>query len=69
MSNAEKVIAIEIMLAYRGIEYLRPLKSGKKLENIIEKIATIQEEYNSDRYFGNDFRNILKYIKSNEIQG
>jgi histidine ammonia-lyase len=67
MANAEKVVAIELMLAYRGIEYLRPLKSGEKLEKYIMMISEIQAEYTKDRYFGKDFQNILGFIKANDI--
>jgi len=65
VKNCEKVIAIEIMLSYRGIEYLKPLETGFRLKEVLKRIAPTQSRFDGDRYFGQDFDNILNLIKRN----
>jgi len=66
LKNVYKIIAIEIMLSYRGLEFLSELKTGEKLDDIINEFKGEFSEYKEDRYFGEDFERILNYISEND---
>jgi len=65
VGNCEKVTAIELMLALRGLCFLRPMKTGERLEKYVEILQQTQKPHHSDRYFGDDFQNILDFICNN----
>jgi len=66
IGNCEKVTTIELMLAMRGLEFLSPMKTGKILENILEKLQLTQKAHTHDRYFGDDFNFLLELISTSE---
>ncbi len=66
IGNCEKVTAIELMLAMRGLEFLRPMKTGIALERLLKQLLKTQKAYYNDRYFGDDFNSLLELITTNE---
>ncbi|HPF16039.1 MAG TPA: histidine ammonia-lyase [Thermotogota bacterium] len=64
IGNCEKVTTIELMLALRGLCFLRPMKTGKLLEFYIERFQQTLKPHHSDRYFGDDFQSILDIIRN-----
>jgi len=66
IENCEKVTTIELMLAMRGLEFLRPMKTGIILEKILEKLQLTQKPHHQDRYFGDDFNSLLELISTSE---
>ncbi len=66
LENCRKIVAIELMLSYRGLEFLFPQKTGDKLLEVIKGFSGEFEAYECDRFFGDDFNRILKYISIND---
>ncbi|MEA1883143.1 MAG: histidine ammonia-lyase [Thermotogota bacterium] len=66
IANCEKVTAIELMLAMRGLDFLKPLETGTNLKKILVVLQKTQKPHQNDRYFGNDFNVLLEVISNNE---
>jgi histidine ammonia-lyase len=66
IANCEKVTAIELMLAMRGLDFLKPKETGTNLKKILEVLQKTQKPHQNDRYFGDDFNALLEIISSNE---
>ena len=66
IANCEKVTAIELMLALRGLEFLKPMETGLTLRNILQELQETQKPHHQDRYFGDDFNVLLEYIAHKE---
>ena len=66
IANCEKVTAIELMLAMRGLDFLKPLETGANLKMILNVLQKTQKPHQKDRYFGDDFNIILESISNNE---
>jgi len=66
IANCEKVTAIELMLALRGLEFLKPLETGLTLRNILQELHLTQKPHHQDRYFGDDFNALLEFIAQKE---
>ena len=60
IANCEKVTAIELMLAMRGLDFLKPLETGANLKMILNVLQKTQKPHQKDRYFGDDFNIILQ---------
>ena len=66
IANCEKVTAIELMLALRGLEFLKPMETGLTLRNFLQELQETQKPHHQDRYFGDDFNVLLEYIAHKE---
>lgn len=66
IANCEKVTAIELMLAMRGLDFLKPKETGTNLKKILEVLQKTQKPHQNDRYFGDDFNALLEIISGNE---
>ena len=67
LSNVQKVIAIELLAASQGIEFLKPLKCGKGTgvaHNYIRKLVKPLED---DRIIYKDIERLIKLVESGEI--
>lgn len=59
--NTAGIVAIELLAACQGIDFLRPLKTSPTLEKIHHLIRTHIPHYGQDRYFAPDIE-LMKYI-------
>lgn len=66
--NTIDIIAIELLAACQGIDFVRPLKSSKLLEKIHELIREHVAFYDKDRYFAPDIAKVKVLIKTGEIR-
>lgn len=66
IANCEKVTAIELMLALRGLSFLAPLETGDSLKRVLDVLQKTQKPHQNDRYFGDDFNALLEIISHNE---
>ena len=66
VGNCEKVTAIELMLAIRGLDFLKPLETGVVLKKILNRLQVTQKPHQQDRYFGDDFNRLLEIISDTE---
>jgi histidine ammonia-lyase len=67
VNNTRKVLAIELLAAAQGLEFLRPMKSSRAIENIHKKIRSKVPRADQDRIFSDDIRQIEKMLVNHEI--
>ncbi|MFO7881664.1 MAG: histidine ammonia-lyase [Kosmotogaceae bacterium] len=60
--NWEKLIAIELMLSYRAIQFRIPMKSGSIINEITNELSNILPEDTGDRCYGKDFEIVLEFL-------
>jgi len=67
VKNVEHILAMELLCATQGLEYLLPLKPGIGIQEVFrvvrEKVPPIKE----DRRFGEDIKEIRLLIESGEL--
>jgi histidine ammonia-lyase len=66
--NVATIVAIEIMSAVQGVEFHRPLKSSKRLEEVITRFREVVLPYTEDRYFAPDIEAARKFILSGDVK-
>ncbi len=49
MTNAQRVVACELLCAAQGIEFLKPLRPGRGAEAVYEKVRSVVPAYVADR--------------------
>ncbi len=64
VGNFVKIVAIEAMLSARGLEFLRPLRVGTKLEPLVARIQSVLLPVEGDRFFGDEYEAVLAIISS-----
>ena len=67
ISNAKSVLAIEFLCNSQALEFQRPLKTSKALEEVHAAIRREVEVIDQDRIFYKDINNIIKLINTNEL--
>lgn len=65
--NTRGIIAIELLAACQGIDFLRPLKSSALLERIHRRIREDIAFYKEDRFFAPDIAACIKIIASGAL--
>lgn len=65
--NTATIVAIELLAATQGIEFHRPLKTSKPLEDVIAKIRVRVKPYDEDRYFAPDIEAIKMLVLAGDI--
>lgn len=66
--NAIVIIAIELLAACQGLDFLRPLKSSTPLEEIHHLVRQAVPFYDKDRYFAPDIAKCKNLIQTGMIQ-
>lgn len=67
VNNLERVLAIELLCAAQGIDFLRPLKSSSVLEKIHSKIRSVVTFNDYDRVLWEDVEAIRQLLESGDI--
>jgi len=67
--NTSKIIAIEGMIGSRAVRFHRPLKTGKKIEPVVDLINSKIKDVKGDHYMKEEFDEILKIVKSQKMRG
>lgn len=67
IGNVKKILAIELMCATQAIDFRRPLKSSKVLEDVYELVREKISFANNDRVFGDDIEKAIEIVESEEI--
>ncbi|HUH90745.1 MAG TPA: histidine ammonia-lyase [Lysobacter sp.] len=49
--NVRRIVAIELLAACQGIDFLRPLRSSNRLEQAFDLVRSVVPRYDEDRYF------------------
>lgn len=66
--NAAGIIGIELLAACQGIDFLRPLKTSPRLEQIHQAIRAQIPFYDKDRFFAPDIAAIKQFIHSGQVR-
>jgi histidine ammonia-lyase len=64
VENSAAVIGIELLAAAQGIDFHRPARSSRKLEQVHAAIRTDVPFYDVDRYFSPDIEAASSWVKS-----
>lgn len=67
LENTQYCLAIEILCAYQGIQFLRPLKTSAFLEKFISQIETKIAPITHDRVFATDIEKLYLMISNQEF--
>lgn len=67
VKNTETVLAIEFMCAAQGLEFLRPLRSGRGVEAAFAEVRRYIPFAQADRLFHNDVQTALALVRSEQI--
>ena len=65
--NARRVLGIELLAASQGLEFLRPLKSSKVLEEILRVVRMAVPRADVDRSFHEDLKYLENLIASQKL--
>ncbi|MDR2206874.1 MAG: histidine ammonia-lyase [Flavobacteriaceae bacterium] len=67
LGNLEKILAIELMFAAQGLEFRRPAKCSKIVEENYEIIRSKVKKLEDDRLIGEDVLAVLDLVKEREF--
>jgi histidine ammonia-lyase len=66
--NAASVVAIELLAATQGLDFRRPQRSSKSLEQAAHDIRSLVGSYERDRYFAPDIAAITEYVRGGALR-
>ena len=69
MENVEQILAIELLCAAQGLDYRKPLRPGKQIEQMLTVIRTIVPRLESDRPPANDINQLVLAIREGKFGG
>jgi histidine ammonia-lyase len=64
VEHAERIVGIELMCAAQGIEFRRPLKSGKDIERAYEAVRSVVARLEQDRVLATDIDAMAAAVRS-----
>jgi histidine ammonia-lyase len=67
LKNTAHIVAIELLAAAQGIEFLRPLKSAPALENVLRLIRSVSPAMMSDRSLARDIEAVHHLVECGDI--
>lgn len=67
VSNVETVLAIELLAACQGLEFLRPSKSTAPLEAVHSLVRSKVKPWDRDRVMHPDIDAVIELIKTGQI--
>lgn len=67
LGNLENILAIELMFGAQGLEFRRPAKCGKYVENAYSLIRTKVPKLENDRLIGDDILAVAEMIRERQF--
>ena len=67
LNNVQTVIAIELLCAAQGVEFLKPLKCGKGTSATHARIRQVVKPLNHDRELHLDIQKMISIVKDNSL--
>ncbi|XP_072025814.1 histidine ammonia-lyase-like [Amphiura filiformis] len=67
VEHVEQVLAIELLAACQGIEFLRPLKTTAPLEEVHKIVRSVVAPWNKDRYMSPAIDAVTKLLQEGKI--
>lgn len=68
VTNAQRVLAIELLCAAQGIDLLRPLRTSQQLEHVHEQVRQVVSFAEKDRVLSTDIESVYKLIESQSLK-
>jgi histidine ammonia-lyase len=67
LKNVQKVIAIEMLTAAQGIEFLKPLKCGKGTSTAYNEIRKVVKPLEKDRVMHTDIEKVIALVENEKL--
>jgi histidine ammonia-lyase len=67
LANTEHIVAIELLAAAQGIEFLRPLASSPALEGVLRLVRTVSPAMMADRSLARDIEAVRHLVAAGDI--
>ncbi len=67
IENTATILAIELLAASQGLDFLKPLKTSRRLQKIVDGVRIYVDHYDKDRYFAPDIEIIKQSILKGEF--
>ncbi|HSV84068.1 MAG TPA: histidine ammonia-lyase [Ramlibacter sp.] len=67
LKNTAHIVAIELLAAAQGLEFLRPLRSGSALEGVLRLVRSVSPAMPADRSLARDIEAIHHLVCSGDI--
>ncbi|XP_038069651.1 histidine ammonia-lyase-like [Patiria miniata] len=67
VEHVEQVLAIELLAACQGIEFLRPLKTTAPLEEVYKLVRSVVAPWDKDRYMAPDIEAATKLLQEEKV--
>lgn len=62
LANTSRIVGIELIAAAQGIEFRRPLKTSKPLEQCLRRVRTLSEPYTQDRSLAQEIEAVAQAV-------
>ena len=66
-SPTSQVLAIELLAACQGLEFLRPLETTPPLERVYRLVRTVAKPWDGDRFMHPDMEAVHRLIKEGSV--
>jgi histidine ammonia-lyase len=67
VENVEQILAIELLCAAQGLDYRKPLKPGKQIEQVLAAIREIVPALDADRPPAADINHLVQAIREGRV--
>uniref|UniRef100_A0AC35UFN6 Histidine ammonia-lyase n=1 Tax=Rhabditophanes sp. KR3021 TaxID=114890 RepID=A0AC35UFN6_9BILA len=67
IEHTEAVLGMELLAACQAMEFLRPLKSTKPLEDVYNLVRTVCAPLGNDRYMYPEIQAIIQLVRENKV--
>jgi histidine ammonia-lyase len=67
LKNTAHIVAIELLAAAQGIEFLRPLRSAPALENVLRLVRSVSPAMMSDRSLARDIEAVHHLVECGDV--
>jgi histidine ammonia-lyase len=67
LDNTARIVAIELLAAAQGIEFLRPLRSSPALEGVLRLVRSVSPAMMADRSLARDIEAVHHLVCSGDI--
>lgn len=67
IANLQRVLAIELLCAAQGIDFLAPLRPGRRAQKVFEMVRSVSERLTRDRSLAADIERVCELIEERQF--
>ncbi|KAE9549474.1 hypothetical protein FO519_007314 [Halicephalobus sp. NKZ332] len=67
VEHVEAVLAMELIAACQGMEFLKPLKSTSTLQKVYDLVRTVFKPLEEDRFMQPEIQSVIQLVRENKI--